>query len=98
MIDEKVSDFTFSDIRNPPTPWKQMLTLILEELVLESKEEQLDIDQRFSKTRHFKTTIFSLSFLFIDLLQIRLSVTDCRYKTMGFYPCTYRLYKIQKRS
>lgn len=70
MIDEKVSDFTFSDIRNPPTPWKQfMLTLILEELVLESKEEQ-DIDQRFSKTRHFKTTIFSLSFLFIDLLQI----------------------------
>lgn len=98
LIDEKVSDFTFSDIRNPPTPWKQMLTLILEELVLESKEEQLDIDQRFSKTRHFKTTIFSLSFLFIDLLQIRLSVTDCRYKTMGLYPCTYRLYKIQKRS
>lgn len=91
LIDEKVSDFTFSDIRNPPTPWKQfMLTLILEELVLESKEEQLDIDQRFSKTRHFKTTIFSLSFLFIDLLQIRLSV--------GLYPCTYRLYKIQKRS
>lgn len=76
LIDEKVSDFTFSDIRNPPTPWKQMLTLILEELVLESKEEQLDIDQRFSKTRHFKTTIFSLSFLFIDLLQIRLSVTE----------------------
>lgn len=75
LIDEKVSDFTFSDIRNPPTPWKQMLTLILEELVLESKEEQLDIDQRFSKTRHFKTTIFSLSFLFINLLQIRLSVT-----------------------
>lgn len=76
MIDEKVSDFTFSDIRNPPTPWKQfMLTLILEELVLESKEEQ-DIDQRFSKTRHFKTTTFSLSFLFIDLLQIRLSVTE----------------------
>lgn len=38
LIDEKVSDFTFSDIRNPPTPWKQfMLTLILEELVLESK-------------------------------------------------------------
>lgn len=76
LIDEKVSDFTFSDIRNPPTPWKQMLTLILEELVLESKEEQLDIDQRFSKTRHFKTTIFSLSFLFIDLLQIRLSMTE----------------------
>lgn len=76
LIDEKVSDFTFSDIRNPPTPWKQMLTLILEELVLESKEEQLDIDQRFSKTRHFKTTIVSLSFLFIDLLQIRLSVTE----------------------
>lgn len=76
LIDEKVSDFTFSDIRNPPTPWKQMLTLILEELVLESKEEQLDIDQRFSKTRHFKTTIFSLSFLFIDLLQIRLSVME----------------------
>lgn len=45
LIDEKVSDFTFSDIRNPPTPWKQfMLTLILEELVLDSKEEQLDME------------------------------------------------------
>lgn len=86
LIDEKVSDFTFSDIRNPPTPWKQfMLTLILEELVLESKEEQ-DIDQRFSKTRHFKTTIFSLSFLFIDLLQIRLSVTVVDIKRWVYIP------------
>lgn len=64
MIDEKVSDFTFSDIRNPPTPWKQfMLTLILEELVLESKRRaghRPEIFQNASFQNNHLLSVFSL--------------------------------------